>query len=78
MNTFYKVSLIAFSIIITALCFIVYKQHKEIEEIKNQTSKIEKKIDINPFSRGFNNSFNQNIGDKVLELESEIEDLKQN
>lgn len=80
MNTFYKVSLIVFSIIITVLCLMVYNQNKEIEKIKKQMIQIERKIEINPINpinRGFNNSFNNgDINDKVLNSEQEIEDLK--
>lgn len=77
MNTFYKVSLIVFSIIITVLCLMVYNQNKEIEKIKKQTIQIERNIEINSFNRGFNNSFNNGyIYDKVLNSEQEIEDLK--
>lgn len=78
MKTIFKIAL-TFSFISTLfLSFIVYKQHKEIEEIKNQTLEIEKKIDVNSFNKGFNDSFNQDIGSKVLELESEMENLKSN
>lgn len=73
MKTINKILTLLFLTFAVFLTFIIYKQQKEINSIKKNINV--KKDDWS--NQSFDSSFNNDeINDKVLNLEREIEDLK--
>lgn len=73
MKTINKILTMLFLTFTVFLAFIIYKQQKEINSIKKNINV--KKDDWS--NQSFDSSFNNDeINDKVLNLEREIEDLK--
>ena len=73
MKTINKILTMLFLTFTVFLTFIIYKQQKEINSIKKNINV--KKDDWS--NQSFDSSFNNDeINDKVLNLEREIEDLK--